>query len=238
LRGASRRAGVKWFIDEKAEQYRYFQKVEWAEQFMDGSLRFRSLSHFQKIEDGEVSGDAREGSVSYQPEGGLIMHHERLGRSFTFPGGSFNSGINTEEVFVLCASNSMADDRRIRFEAKACVQIMKINTFCERIRYELPSAATSRAERVKYYSPTGELGAKWAFPDMITFSKVDTYAWQDEFRFAFSITDALKYGKTAQKVIIPNQPPGTALPPPPPFPHDYPTMKVKSLGSICKLHIF
>ena len=41
---------------------------------------------------------------------------------------------------------------------------------------------------------------------MIAFSKVDGYSWQDEFRFVFSLTDALKYGKTAQKLTMPIDP--------------------------------
>lgn len=43
--------------------------------------------------------------------------------------------------------------------------------------------------RLTCYSPAGELGSKWAFPDMIAFSKIDGYRWQDEYRFCFSITD-------------------------------------------------
>src|SRR5258708_17981131 len=101
-----------------------------------------------------------------------------------------------------------------RFEAKACVQIMRQASFSQRIRDELPRTATFRAEPVVYYSPANEPGGKWAFPDMIAFSKVESYAWQDEYRYVFSVTDALKYGTTTQRAVIPNQPPGTALPPP------------------------
>lgn len=220
---------------KKRSKYRYFSELERAEQFMDGDLVFRSLSHFKKIEDGEVRGDLREGVISFQPEGGLVMHHQRLGKSFNFPGGSFGSGVKTEEIFILCASNSLTDELRVRFEAKACIQILRIASLYSRIQNELPKTATFRAERVKYYSPANELGAKWAFPDMIAFSKADGYSWQDEFRFVFSLTDALKYGSTAQQVTIPNQPPGTAIPRPAPVPRDYP-MNVKALGDICKLH--
>ena len=172
-------------------------------------MLFRSLSHFQNIEDGEVRGDLREGSVSYKPESGLIINNQTQGKRFTIPEGAFGSGVNTEEVFILCASNSITDELRIRFEAKACVQILRIASLCSRIQGELPRTATFRAERVKYYSPANEPGAKWAFPDMIAFSKVDGYSWQDEFRFVFSLTDALKYGNTAQQVTIPNQKPRT-----------------------------
>ena len=119
---------------------------------MDGSLLFRSLSHFQNIEDGEVRGDLREGSISYKPEGGLIINNQTQGKRFTIPEGAFGSGINTEEVFILCASNSMTDELRIRFEAKACVQILRIASLCSRIQGELPRTASFRAERVKYVS--------------------------------------------------------------------------------------
>jgi len=218
----------------KHGRYRYFDEVKWAEKFLEGELMFRSLSHYQRIEDGEVRGDSNEGSVSLKPAGGLVMHHERLG-TLRFPEGSFNSGVNTEEIFILCASASMTDELRTRFKAKACVEIRKVATLCARIQAALPATATFRAQLVKYYSPAEELGAKWAFPDMIAFSKVDGYAWQDEYRFCFSLTDALMYGKTSQQVKIPNQKPGTAVPPAPPVPRQYP-LTIKLLGDICTLY--
>ena len=205
---------------------------------MDGELRFCSLSYFKQIEDGEVRGDLREGSISYQPKGGLVGYNRTQSKAFTLPEGSyFDSGVKTEEIFILCASNSMTDELRIGFEAKACVQIYRPNNLRDRIGYELPRTALLRAEPVVYYSPINEPGPKWALPHMIAFSKIDSYAWQDEFRYAFSTTDALKYGSTQQKIVIPNQTSGTVVAPRPPEPREY-FMKVKSLGSICKLHIF
>jgi hypothetical protein len=204
---------------------------------MDGELRFRSLSYFKQIEDGEVRGDLREGSISYQPKVGLAGNNQTQGRPFNLPDGSyFASGVKTEEIFVLCASNHMSDELRTRFEAAACVQILRPNNLRERIGYELPHGATLRAEPVVYYSPNNEPGPKWAFPDMIAFSKIDSYSWQDEFRYVFALTDALKFGSTAQRIVIPNQPPGTAAPPRPPEPREY-FLKVKALGSICRLHV-
>jgi hypothetical protein len=55
-------------------------------------------------------------------------------------------------------------------------------------------------------------------PTMIAFSKVNDYEWQDEYRFCFSLTDALKYGQTKQQLTIPNMPPGKAIPPSRPAP--------------------
>lgn len=223
---------------KKFSKYRYFSEAKWAEAFIDGELRFRSLSYFKQIEDGQVRGDFWEGNISFQPKGGLVGHNQTQVKDFNLPEGSyFDSGVKSEEIFILCASNSMNDELRNRFEAKACVQILRPNNLRDRIGWELPRTATLRAEPVVYYSPINEPGPKWAFPDMIAFSKIDAYAWQDEFRYVFSLTNALKYGSTQQKIVIPNQRPGTAVPPPPPEPREY-FMKVKSLGSICKLHIF
>jgi hypothetical protein len=115
--------------------------------------------------------------------------------------------------------------------------MMRQASFRQRIQYELPRTATFLDKPVDYYSPAEEPGARWALPELITFSKINSYAWQDEYRYAFSLTDALKYGSTSQQVVIPNQPPGNAIPPPPPAAHHY-DIKVKALGSICKLHVF
>lgn len=175
---------------------------------MDGELGFRSLSQFKQIEDGEVRGDLREGSITFQPKGGLVGNNQTQGKAFNLLEGSyFDSDVKTEEIFIMCASNSMTDELRERFEAKACVQIYRPKNLLDRIGYELPRTATLRAERVVYYSPVNKPGPKWALPEIIAFSKIDSYAWQDEFRYVFAITDALKYGSTQQKIVIPNQPP-------------------------------
>jgi hypothetical protein len=35
-------------------KYRYFSKREWGEAFMEGDVRFKSLSYYHQIEDGAV----------------------------------------------------------------------------------------------------------------------------------------------------------------------------------------
>src|SRR5262245_39114840 len=110
---------------------------------MDGELLFRSLSHFTKIEDGDVRGDLREGTLSYQPEGGLVINNQTQGTSFNLPVDShFDSRVKSDEIFILCASNSMRDELRIGFNAKACVQILRIASLQQRIQDQLPKTAT------------------------------------------------------------------------------------------------
>ena len=147
---------------------------------------FRSLSYYHQIEDGKVRGDPDEGSVSFQPKRGIIITKENE-PSFRIPDGSaFNSVVNTEDIFILCGSNSMSDRLREGFKAVACVEIRKVAIFCDRIKAELPPTATFRAERVVYYSKANEIGAKWAFPDMIAFSKyADDYVGRTNTVFVF-----------------------------------------------------
>ena len=205
---------------------------------MDGDVRFKSLSRYVQIEDGGVRGDPNEGSVYTQPETGLIMHNQTQGYTQVIPAGAFRSFARSDEIFILCASNSMKEELRVRFEAECCVEIQKVAVFCSRICAELPSTSTFLAKAVTYYSVNDEMGTRWAFPDKITFEKVGCYAWQDEYRFAFSTTDALDAGKTLQQLQVPA--PGTTTLPastevPPPREHNLVT---RSLRDICKMHVF
>ncbi len=222
----------------KRSKYKYFARRERAEQFMDGELLFRSLSYFLQIEDGGVRGDHREGTLVLQPNEGLQGFNQSQNVPFHLPGGShFDSSVKSNEVFILCAANSMTERHRTSFNAAACVQIERPKNLLARIGYELPRNATLKAGSVEYYSPKDPVGVRYAFPDMIAFAKTDDYAWQNEYRFVFSETDALEYGSTVHKLVFPITEPHNFPPTPPPPPgRDY-LIKVKELSSICKLHI-
>lgn len=74
--------------------------------------------------------------------------------------------------------------------------------------------------------------------DKITFERIDCYSWQDEYRFAFSITDALDFGNTSQQLQIPA--PGTTELPKAitiPEPREY-DLTTRSLRDICRIHVF
>jgi hypothetical protein len=205
---------------------------------MDGDVRFKSLSYYHQIEDGAVRGDGNEGSVYSQPDTGLVMHNQTQGCTQIIPAGAFRAKAKREEIFILCASNSMKDELRVRFEARCCVEILRAATLCARIEAKLPAGSTFMAKAVSYYSKNDEIGIRWAFPDKITFEKIDSYSWQDEYRFAFSTTGALAFGKTSQQLQIP-APGSTELPKaisiPEPRKHDVTT---RNLRDICRIHIF
>jgi hypothetical protein len=173
-----------------------------------------------------------------QPEGGLQMNNTTQGFSTTIPAGAIRAALKSEEVFILCASNTMKDELRIRFEAACCVEVFNISALCARIQAHLPTTATFRVQAVEYYAKSDEMGIRWAFPQKIAFSKMDGYRWQDEYRFAFSLTDALAYGNAEQQIQIPA--PGTTDLPKPitiPEPREH-DMRTRSLRDICRIHIF
>lgn len=107
-----------------------------------------------------------------QPEGGLQMNNISQGFSTTIPAGAIHSALRSEEVFILCASNTMTDELRTRFAAECCVEVLNLSALCTRIRAQLPATATFRAQIVEYYSKNDEMGIRWAFPQKIAFSKV------------------------------------------------------------------
>ena len=180
---------------------------------MDGNVRFKSLPYYHQIEDGAVRGDRNEGSVYTQPESGLVMHNQTGGYTQVISAGAFRANAKSDEIFILCPSNSMKDELRVRFEAECCVEILRIATLCSRIEAKLPTDSTFMARAISYYAKNDDIGIRWAFPDKITFEKVDCYSWQDEYRFAVSFTDALDFGKTSQQLQIP-APGTTELPKP------------------------
>src|ERR1700674_3534425 len=162
--------------------YKYFTERKWAEAFLDGQVLFRSLAYFRDYEDKEVRGDQNEGTAIFHPEGGLIVNNITQGKTFTLPRHAFKSAAKQDEIFVFCASRSPTDECRKRFKAVVCVEILNIKMLCERIEAALPSKATFRGQRVEYYQESEEGNSRWALPDKIAISKLDSYAWQHEYR--------------------------------------------------------
>jgi hypothetical protein len=103
-------------------------------------VRFKSLSYYHEIEDGAIRGDGNEGSIFTQPDTGLPMHNQTQGHTRVIPAGAFRANTKSEEIFVLCASNSMKDDLHIRFEAECCVEILEVFNLRARIKAKLPAA--------------------------------------------------------------------------------------------------
>ena len=197
---------------QRGRLYKYFSDRKWAEAFLDGSILFRSLSYFRDLEDKNVREDDKEGVSIFRPEGGLIMHNETQGTTLTLAGHSLETVVKQDEIFIFCVSRFLTDALRERFNAVACVEISNIGAFCDRVTAAIPSNAKFPGppgrqrigQRVQYYCESGDCNPRWALPDVIATSKRAEYAWQDEFRLVFSLTDALNFEKIVGRIVPPS----------------------------------
>ena len=228
---------------QRRRLYKYFSERKWAEAFLDGSILFRSLSYFRDLEDQNVREDDKEGVSIFRPEGGLIMHNKTQGTTLTLPGHGLETVVKQDEIFVFCASMSLSDELRESFNAVACVEISDVDAFCDRVTGALPWNSKFPGPRgheqigkdVEYYCEGGDCNPRWALPDVIATSKREIYAWQDEFRLVFSLTDALDFEKIVGRIV----PPGTPRPlQNPDEHHTYRVKTTRSLRDICRLHDF
>jgi hypothetical protein len=221
--------------------YKYFSERKWAEEFLDGKILFRSLSYFRDYEDKNVREDQNEGTAIFRPEGGLVVNNLTQGTTSTLLGHALESSANQEEIFVYCVSRALTDELRERSRAVACIEILNVGMFCDRIEAALPPTAafpgrpghTRIGHRVEYYQETEAGSPRWALPDLIAISKIDSYAWQDEFRLVFSVTDALGFEKVAVRVTHDSD----RKSPNPGEHHCYPATAA-NLRDICRLHEF
>jgi len=221
--------------------FKYFTDRKWAEAFLEGKLRFRSLSFFRDYEDEEVRGDRKEGTTVFRPRAGLVINNLTQGKTMTLPNHSFESTANQEEIFVYCLSRSFTDELRKRFDAAACVEVFNVRSFFAAVEAALPSAAvfpgmpghTRIGHPVEYYDETEGGNARWALPDVIATSKVNAYSWQDEYRLVFSLTDALGFEKVSTRLV--GDSPALA---PPLAEHRHYDVNAEGLREICRLHEF
>jgi hypothetical protein len=140
-----------------------------------------------------VRGDEFEGTSRFLPNGGLKITNQTQGTQFALAEYAFESTVKANEIFVFCASRRFGDDLAKEFNAVVAVEITRMPTLCERIRAALPPTATFRARRVDYYPQSQGGNPRWALPDDIATSKLETWASQEETRFIFSLTDALAF---------------------------------------------
>jgi len=88
--------------------FKFFSEHRHAEAFLDGQALFRSLAYFRDIEDA-ARGDEYEGTSKFLPEGGLAVHNQTQGTSFTLPM-AFESSVRAYEIFVYCTSLTLSAD--------------------------------------------------------------------------------------------------------------------------------
>jgi hypothetical protein len=211
--------------------YRYFDQRQWGDNFLAGKLLFRPLSYYRAYEDHQVRGDKNEGVAVFQPAGGLVVTNLTQSTTFTLPNHRFESAADQNEIWIYCMSRVRTAELAAEFGAVTCIEILDIPAFCRRVKEALPTDAEFFAKRVEYYRVTDAASPRWALPELIAFSKQNTFFRQAEFRLAFSTTGAMRFENVALQLV---QGDGTA--PPSPAGPDRQLISVGSLRDICLVH--
>jgi hypothetical protein len=70
--------------------YRYFTERKWADEFLDGKMRFRSLAYFRDYENESeakaVRKDDKEGNLVFGPPEGLLVSNQTQATTGALPG--------------------------------------------------------------------------------------------------------------------------------------------------------
>lgn len=223
----------------KRSLFRYYAERKWADAFVDGRMRFWSLSYFRDLEDKGVRGDANEGKGIFAPDGGLEITNHTQRTRFTMPAHALTSRAVCDDIFVFCASRRLSSRLWDEFGACVCVELTDVPAFCARVAAALPEGAKfpgrpgreRLGQRVEYYRTSDAADTRWALPDRIASSKLREYAWQNEFRLVFSTTGALDF----QNLALTLEPRDAAAAPAAPS-HLHQDIAATSLRDICHVH--
>lgn len=175
--------------------YKYFTDEAHALALINkGELMMQPLSHFRGREADGVRGDALDGILRYAPKDGLVMNMED-GRVITLEGGSFNSSVNQNDIFVYCVSNELSAGLAEKFGA-FCVEIPDPDVLVRRLKMRAQPTSQFDYEQivcghVDYRERDREPGADWALPERLVLIKPEDFAWQNEFRIAVGKRDTM-----------------------------------------------
>jgi hypothetical protein len=111
------------------------------------------------------------------------------------------------------------------------VEIQNPLKFIQRWLVKLPDGASHFAKKVDYYRQDHGPGNVWPQPHLIATTKLERFAYQQEYRFGFSTTGALEFGQTTQQLVD-----RRARPAPKPDEHHHWTLELGDLRDICTLH--
>jgi hypothetical protein len=180
-------------------RFKYFHNQDHAQQFLDGAMFCWNAAYYRDYEDAkaaQVVGDEYEGTRLYRP-----LHGPEITNLAQHTRGNLQLGAEfitkEKKIFVYCVSMAFNDTLKNEFDAKACVEICDPLRFIQRWQKALPSQAlvTSGAvggyqkyvcRMVRYYDAHDLPGNVWAIPDLITTTKLKKFAYQEEYRFAYT----------------------------------------------------
>lgn len=231
-------------------RYKYVSHLDHAKWFQQGRMLHRTAAYYRDYEDkkaAQVIGDQFECTRLYLPEGvRKIAPDGTPGEWQRLPDGQRMECITrAHEIFVFCLSLSLNDVLRKEFGAVAAVEIFDPAELHARWLKALPHEVKNHvsvevgdyprhvSRKVTYYTPEELMGAVWAIPDMITTGKLKPFAYQDEYRFAYTKTDAFKFQNCKYQITD-----RRARPAPKPEEHFDETLELGDLRDICRIRIF
>lgn len=207
--------------------YRYVQD-QYVEEFMNGSMRFGSLSSYQNIED-RTRRDVNEGSHIDRPGGGVVIKNLSTGTETT---GDFifrNKVKHPDRVYCLCFSKSVSKKLLADFDgAQKCIKVDDPVALRDRMRKALPKFRLTKpidsrgiiANHVYYYDVKAPVPLDVKDPYNLPFLKENGFANEDEYRFAFGRKGAFEL---SEKISSPE--------------HDVEAEVAKLSGEFVRLHI-
>lgn len=128
--------------------FKYYDDRRWADGFLEGRLRFQTLSRFREWEEQAVRGNRNEGTSLFAPEKGLEVTNFTQGTKFVMPAHQFASAVRQDEIFVFCLSRTLSRRLWDEFGAVACVEILDVRR--------------TRSSRVEPFMPPVLLRVPWA----------------------------------------------------------------------------
>ena len=224
-------------------RFKYFHKPDHAQQFLDGKMFCWNAAYYRDYEDAkaaQVVGDEYEGTRLYRPLNGLEINNLTQNTQANLQmGAEFIT--KAQEIFVYCVSMSFEDALVKEFDAKACVEICNPLKFIQHWQKALPPEAlvTSGAvgeyqkygcRMVGYYHAHDLPDNVWAIPDLITTTKLKKFAYQQEYRFAYTKTDAFRFENVRIQLVD-----RKARSLPKPDEHDHETLALGNLRDICRI---
>jgi hypothetical protein len=207
----------------------------------------RTAAYYRDYEDKkalEVIGDQYEGARLFRPLDGLRFNNLTQGTKGVL-NGAMECVTRAHEIYVFCLSLSFNDILKNEFNAVACVEIFDPAELHARWLKALPAEVKNHvgaepgdypryvSRKVAYYTPQDLMGPLWALPDMITTGKLKRFEYQDEYRFAYTKTDAFKFHNCTYNIVD-----RKARPDPKPDEHLDETLNLGDLRDICRTHVF
>lgn len=223
----------------RRSRYKYFPNVEYAKQLLDGNVYCQTAAYFRDYEDRaaqQIIGDEYEGARLYRPLSGLKIKNLTRGIQGNLQWG-MECLIKADEIFIFCASFSFDDLLKKEFGAVACVEIFNPREFIARWLKALPEEAQKGgkhvARKVDYYRPEDVPGNVSALPHLIVTSKLKRFLYQEEYRFAYTLTDAFVFQNCTYSLVNRRSRPAAK-----PDEHHHQTLHLGDLRDICKLQEF